>query len=149
MKTEDPRDQLLECADILVSAAEWNQAVQDWQKELEALTAEYADAKQHPILVSDEGAEYYAEDEELESHPAYQRWLELMEKIKEHGSPPRPPFTEDELTAALWQLPELAIGLLMVFTETLDEVNLLAEELHQRDTVSEIIRPQLYVPGQG
>lgn len=143
MSVEDPRDQLLVCSDILVGAAEWQQARGDWENQLQALTIEYADADQHPLGETEDGVDYYLEGDELEEDHDYQRWLELMENLEVLGPPPMPPFTPEELDTALWQLPELAIGLLMVFTEMVDEQSGRAE----REQVAEIVRPKLYVPG--
>lgn len=144
MSVEDPRDQLLVCSDILVGAAEWQQARGEWEGQLEALTIEYADADQHPLGETEDGVDYYLEGDELEEHPDYQRWLELMEHLEVLGPPPMPPFTAEELDTALWQLPELAIGLLMVFTEMVDEQT---GGRAEREQVAEIVRPKLYVPG--
>ena len=143
--TPDPRIELLECSDLLLAAAEWQQSVKDWQQTLMDLTHQYQDADQHILkeVELENGDKAWEPDHE---HPSYLRWVELMEKIDAHGPPPLPPFDQDEFNTALWQLPELAVGLMMVFAELVDEVNGTAQA--EREEVQRIIRPQLYVPGR-
>lgn len=129
MNISDPRIELLECSDILVSAAEFEHELQEHAARVAAFYNHYG-----PEWLRGEGAheERLGEDEE------YAAQFDVL-----LAQSPRPAFTPEELETALWQLPELAVGLLMVFTETVDELN----DKQERAAVTEIVRPKLYVPG--
>lgn len=85
--------------------------------------------------------------EQVDYKHDFHEWWNLP-VAERHSTPPPVVPNDTELTTAHWQVTELVMQLLSDHLELIDLFQAAAEEAQQVQRVGEIIRPQLYVPGQ-
>ncbi len=125
--TPNGTEELLECLDILMAVVDYKQESREHTDRVNAFYDYY------------DGLSEASDDEYMEISEEFNAAMDVLYSLS-----PVPAYTADELETALWQTTSLAMTLLMDHMALVDVV----KDLEEARKVSEIIRPQLYVPGQ-
>lgn len=115
--TPDGPAEMLECLDILLSAAIYDHEVEEHTARVVAFADHYADDEYVPYLDD----EYIAQSE-------------VLAALR-----PVPPYTKEEFQTALWQTAQLGMNLLL----DQEALILTLDDLTQEKQVSQIITPEL------